>query len=157
MSWYLTVFMYSWVLRNHKIWARYNNFEWISRWGSVVKCDFETYFGKKVLFWRCFFNFDPRFEEVILVGKIFNLNFRVKRVRNTLEKWSYYFSHQNLIFPTRLKKNLGSMVWILIHFPVNGLLNEFRSAVHFASFYWKIPNQSPCALVISPEIALAEI
>ena len=125
MSWYLTVFMYSWVLRNHKIWARYNNFEWISRWGSVVKCDFETYFGKKVLFWRCFFNFDPRFEEVILVGKIFNLNFRVKRVRNTLEKWSYHFPIKIWFFPLVWKKIPDlwyGFGWFLIHFPVNGLL-----------------------------------
>ena len=36
-----------------------------------------------------------------------------------------------------------------------------KSTVHFAPFYWKIPNDSVlwgevCAIVISPEIAIAE-
>ena len=60
--------------------------------------------------------FEPRFEEVILVKKYFSQNFCFSRTRNSLEKLSYEFSHQNLIFPTRLKKYLGPTVWISMVF-----------------------------------------
>ena len=45
-------------------------------------------FPPKHAFFAYFSNFNPRFEEVILVGNFFNLDFRVCGRRNTLEKWS---------------------------------------------------------------------
>ena len=60
--------------------------------------------------------FETRFEEVILIKKYFDQFFCSSRTRNSLKKWSYEFSHQNPIFPTRLKKYLGPTAWILMVF-----------------------------------------
>ena len=99
------------------------NIEYLWSWDSG------TYFSKIVVFWTHGKFFETRFEEVILVKKYFNQNFCSSRTRNSLEKWSYEFSHQNLIFPTRLKKNLGPTVWILLHLRVNGFLNNMNMLI----------------------------
>ena len=89
----------------------------------VWSWDSGTYLSKIIVFWTHGKICETRFEEVILVKKYFNQNICSSRTRNSLEKWSYEFSHQNLIFPTRLKKNLGPTVWILLHLRVNGFLS----------------------------------